>query len=138
MTCRPSEPCAACATWGCRVPADVSLVGFDDVIGGDLIDPPLTVIQQPVFDIGRRAIDVLHPTDRRPRRSAHRHRSSDEARRSSLDRIPRWAGQRGRMTTEGLRRSTGVEDPVETDVVARDHTPVGISRQSGSTIREET
>ena len=44
---------------GLRVPGDVSLVGFDDVIGGDLLDPPLTVIQQPVFEIGCRAIDVL-------------------------------------------------------------------------------
>jgi len=44
---------------GLRIPEDVSLIGFDDVIGGDLMDPPLTVIQQPVFEIGCRAVDVL-------------------------------------------------------------------------------
>jgi DNA-binding LacI/PurR family transcriptional regulator len=44
---------------GLRIPADVSVLGFDDVIGGDLMDPPLTVIRQPVFEIGCRAIDLL-------------------------------------------------------------------------------
>ena len=44
---------------GLTVPDDVSLVGFDDVVGAELFDPPLTVIVQPVYDIGRRAIDVL-------------------------------------------------------------------------------
>lgn len=44
---------------GLRVPRDVSLLGFDELPGADLIDPPLTVIAQPVFDIGRSAIELL-------------------------------------------------------------------------------
>jgi LacI family transcriptional regulator len=44
---------------GLRVPADVSVVGFDDVLGAELYDPPLTVIAQPVYDIGHRAIELL-------------------------------------------------------------------------------
>ena len=44
---------------GLRVPRDVSLVGFDDMVGADLFDPPLTTIAQPAFDIGRRAVGLL-------------------------------------------------------------------------------
>ena len=44
---------------GLRIPDDISIIGFDDVIGADLFDPPLTVITQPVFDIGQRAIELL-------------------------------------------------------------------------------
>ena len=44
---------------GIRVPDDVSVIGFDDMVGADLFDPPLTTITQPVFDIGRRAIELL-------------------------------------------------------------------------------
>ena len=44
---------------GLRVPEDVSVVGFDDVLGAELYDPPLTVIAQPVYDIGHRAIELL-------------------------------------------------------------------------------
>jgi LacI family transcriptional regulator len=42
-----------------RVPKDVSVIGFDDVLGAELYDPPLTVIAQPVYDIGQRAIELL-------------------------------------------------------------------------------
>lgn len=44
---------------GLAVPADVSLIGVDDLPGADLFAPPLTAIAQPVFAIGRRAIEML-------------------------------------------------------------------------------
>jgi DNA-binding LacI/PurR family transcriptional regulator len=44
---------------GLRVPDDVSVVGFDDPVGGDLFDPPLTTVAQPVFTIGRQAVELL-------------------------------------------------------------------------------
>ena len=44
---------------GVRVPDDVSVIGFDDIVGADLFDPPLSTITQPVFAIGRRAIQLL-------------------------------------------------------------------------------
>jgi DNA-binding LacI/PurR family transcriptional regulator len=44
---------------GRRVPDDVSVIGFDDFVGADLFDPPLSAICQPVFDIGQRAIELL-------------------------------------------------------------------------------
>lgn len=40
---------------GLRCPADVSLIGFDDLDWSALVDPPLTVIGQPIYEIGREA-----------------------------------------------------------------------------------
>ncbi len=42
-----------------RVPDDVSVCGFDDLLAGELLDPPLTAIDQPTYDLGQRAIDLL-------------------------------------------------------------------------------
>ncbi len=49
---------------GLRVPEDVSLVGFDDLLGSRFTTPPLTTVRQPLEEIGRRAarslLDMLH------------------------------------------------------------------------------
>jgi LacI family transcriptional regulator len=42
-----------------RIPADLSVIGFDDIAPFVLFDPPLTSIRQPVDGIGRRAVDLL-------------------------------------------------------------------------------
>lgn len=42
-----------------RIPTDVALVGFDDFEWTTLIEPPLTVVRQPVSEIGRRAGERL-------------------------------------------------------------------------------
>jgi LacI family transcriptional regulator len=44
---------------GLRIPGDVAVVGYDDVAHGDLVDPPLTALAQPVGDIGRVAVELL-------------------------------------------------------------------------------
>lgn len=44
---------------GIRVPDEMSLIGFDDMEGSALTEPPLTTIRQPVFDIGFRATELL-------------------------------------------------------------------------------
>ena len=44
---------------GLRVPNDVSIVGFDDIDLATFVDPPLTTIRQPMFDIGRVAVENL-------------------------------------------------------------------------------
>jgi LacI family transcriptional regulator len=42
-----------------RVPLDVALVGFDDFEWADLLAPRLTVIAQPVAEIGAQAVELL-------------------------------------------------------------------------------
>ncbi|AYF96900.1 LacI family DNA-binding transcriptional regulator [Protaetiibacter intestinalis] len=44
---------------GRRVPADVSVVGFDDSALMNAIDPPLTTVRQPIEPMGRLVIELL-------------------------------------------------------------------------------
>jgi LacI family transcriptional regulator len=44
---------------GLRVPEDMSVVTFDDLLEGMGIDPFLTVVRQPAYEIGRRATLLL-------------------------------------------------------------------------------
>ena len=44
---------------GLRVPADVAVVGFDDVPIAEVFEPALTTIAQPMLALGAAAVDVL-------------------------------------------------------------------------------
>jgi len=44
---------------GLRVPADISVVGFDDFEWADCFDPRLTLVAQPCAEIGKRAAEML-------------------------------------------------------------------------------
>jgi len=44
---------------GARCPDDISLLGYDDSAPAGLSLPPLSTIQVPLYDIARRAVDVL-------------------------------------------------------------------------------
>lgn len=44
---------------GCRVPEDVSLVGYNDMPLVDLVDPPLTTVRVPQYELGQRAGRML-------------------------------------------------------------------------------
>ncbi|MBM4168954.1 MAG: LacI family transcriptional regulator [Ignavibacteria bacterium] len=63
---------AAIHNRGLRVPDDISLVGFDDLPWAESINPPLTVIRQPAYEVGRKAAEVLFERfanpDRKPSR----------------------------------------------------------------------
>ncbi len=43
-----------------QVPADVSIVGFDDISWARIVTPRLTTIAQPLGAIGTRAVELLH------------------------------------------------------------------------------
>jgi len=44
---------------GINVPKDVKVIGLDDIFICGYIDPPLTTIRQPVYDMGREAVNLL-------------------------------------------------------------------------------
>ncbi|MCC7445989.1 MAG: LacI family DNA-binding transcriptional regulator [Anaerolineae bacterium] len=44
---------------GLRIPQELSVIGFDDIPQAALVHPPLTTIQQPLVEIGRRAARLL-------------------------------------------------------------------------------
>jgi LacI family transcriptional regulator len=44
---------------GVRIPGDVSLFGFDDLDWSRIVDPPLSVVSQPVYELGATAARTL-------------------------------------------------------------------------------
>jgi DNA-binding LacI/PurR family transcriptional regulator len=44
---------------GLAVPNDVAVVGFDDVLGAEVANPPLTTVHQPIDELGRTMARVL-------------------------------------------------------------------------------
>lgn len=42
-----------------RVPQDIAVVGFDDLPWAEALDPPLTVVRQPAYEVGRQAMELL-------------------------------------------------------------------------------
>ncbi|GHJ41693.1 LacI family DNA-binding transcriptional regulator [Streptomyces sp. TS71-3] len=73
LLCRPDRPTAifahndptayavldAVEECGLRVPEDVSVVGFDDIVSSAHVRPPLTTVRQPFEEMGRQAADML-------------------------------------------------------------------------------
>ncbi len=54
---------------GLRIPGDVAVVGFDDAPWAKLLDPPLTTIRQPAYEMGSRATELLVERIQTPDRS---------------------------------------------------------------------
>jgi DNA-binding LacI/PurR family transcriptional regulator len=50
---------AALARHGVAVPDDVAVTGFDGILAGRLAVPALTTVQQPMEQIGRRAVQIV-------------------------------------------------------------------------------
>lgn len=42
-----------------QIPHDVAIVGFDDMIWSSSLNPPLTAVRQPAYEIGKRAGELL-------------------------------------------------------------------------------
>jgi LacI family transcriptional regulator len=58
---------------GVRVPEDVSVVGFDDIVFARLATPPLTTVTVPRETLGRTAFEALHALQRAKTRKAAHH-----------------------------------------------------------------
>ncbi|PRY48331.1 LacI family transcriptional regulator [Arcticibacter pallidicorallinus] len=54
---------------GLRIPEDIAIVGFDDVYWANSLNPPLTAVRQPGFEIGRRSCELLIQRINKPDRS---------------------------------------------------------------------
>jgi DNA-binding LacI/PurR family transcriptional regulator len=54
-----------------RVPTDLSIIGFDDLPIGDLLDPPVTVVEQPTHQIGAKAVELLFQRLQKPGLPVH-------------------------------------------------------------------
>ncbi|VVS96608.1 LacI family transcriptional regulator [Sphingomonas sp. EC-HK361] len=50
---------AAARTAGLSCPADLSVVGFDDIQMARYVDPPLATVRQPMAEIGRKTVELL-------------------------------------------------------------------------------
>jgi LacI family transcriptional regulator len=59
------------AARGVRVPDDLAVVGYDDLIFGSMLSPALTSVRQPAFELGVAAAELLLDEVRNP---DHRHR----------------------------------------------------------------
>lgn len=44
---------------GLMIPEDLSVIGFDNTILTEIVDPPLTTIAQPIHEMGRQVMDLL-------------------------------------------------------------------------------
>lgn len=51
--------CSAVSDVGLRVPNDVSVVGYDDIATAASFEPNLTTIHQPIYEMGRRSIQLM-------------------------------------------------------------------------------
>ncbi|MQM40414.1 HTH-type transcriptional regulator DegA [wastewater metagenome] len=55
--------------YGLKVPDDLAVIGFDDQPLAELMDPPMTTIDQPVEEIGKKAMELMIDFLREKRKS---------------------------------------------------------------------
>jgi LacI family fructose operon transcriptional repressor len=62
--------CRALRESGLKVPEEIAVATFDDTPWSTLVVPPLTVIEQPTYEIGRTAVELLVKRIQEPTRPA--------------------------------------------------------------------
>ena len=55
---------------GMKIPDDISVVGFDDMPWATLLEPPLTAVAQPTYELGQRAAELLLERLKQPQKPA--------------------------------------------------------------------
>lgn len=53
-----------------KIPEDIAILGFDDMYWSSSLNPPLTAVRQPAFEIGKRAMELLIQRIQDPQRSS--------------------------------------------------------------------
>jgi LacI family transcriptional regulator len=59
---------------GRRIPDDISVIGFDNIELAGIVNPPLTTIHQPKYEIGEAAVEILLRQAGKRERNAPEHR----------------------------------------------------------------
>jgi LacI family transcriptional regulator len=49
----------AIAAHGLKIPKQIAIVGFDDLTLADVFNPPLTIVRQPAYEVGKCAAELL-------------------------------------------------------------------------------
>jgi LacI family transcriptional regulator/LacI family repressor for deo operon, udp, cdd, tsx, nupC, and nupG len=52
-----------------KIPRDIAIIGFDDLPWAEALDPPLTVVRQPAYEVGQAAAELLIKRLNDPKRS---------------------------------------------------------------------
>ncbi len=52
-----------------KIPRDIAIIGFDDLPWAESLDPPLTVVRQPAYDVGQAAAELLLKRIEEPKRA---------------------------------------------------------------------
>jgi DNA-binding LacI/PurR family transcriptional regulator len=67
--------CRFAAQLGLRVPADLSIVGFDNIRDAETATPPLTTVHTPLYEMGNAAVKRLLEkiAEKQQRRETHQH-----------------------------------------------------------------
>ncbi len=45
-----------------KIPDDIAIIGFDDIKAASLVHPPLTIVRQPVYEMGEKAFQLAVDT----------------------------------------------------------------------------
>jgi DNA-binding LacI/PurR family transcriptional regulator len=105
------------AATGLRVPRDISVIGFDDVLFASMCAPPLTTVAMPMEAAGRAAVELLlaHHIDRSTDAPRHRELPTRLVVRSTTapPALPRRAGRKARAGAADVQeraRSPGIAD----------------------------
>jgi LacI family transcriptional regulator len=98
---------AAVEQSGLRVPEDLSLVGFDDIPLSAHVRPALTTVQQPFYEMGQRAIELLLSLLESPRPVNHRWYPGSVQTYASFSPVKQSEPMRIQLATNLVARASG-------------------------------